>query len=303
MQKSEINCDTVKLLETASFGLPVAQSLARLGWDASSLTAGVGLELSPDNRHVIRGQFLLRGPLTKETVIMQANNLWAKADSTIKLHLIMPDGDAFKFLSGTLSSDLIPGEDIKHFFMKENSVIPPTEWARYDLGEISIRAVCHMDKSSNGANGPAAKITILAFPRSVEDMIALSDHTQSPAWPGIRILEASCEFSPTVGQWKDPICPLFMVGSALSVAPNAPSLQEIRHRISAVMQTAKRPTACTTSRALKNQWTKAMEDVEGMEQDPNITWPDEIRQQPHQGKLFTSMFSHLTIIQRTRDKC
>jgi len=282
-QAEEINSDTVKRLETASFRLPVGQVLAKLGWDASSLVAGIGLELSPDNRRVIRGQFFLRGQLERETITLQANNLWPAADAEVKMHITMPDGYTFRFNSGTLCSDMVACEDYKHYFTRGDNIIPPTDWGKFKLGETAIRAVCHLDKSSNGASGPAIKTTVLIFPRSVEEMMEISDHTQSPAWPGLRILEAQCAFAPDIGQWKDPACPIFMTGSPLTDAPNAPSIQEIRHRIAAVMRSAKRPTACTSGKALKTQWNKAINDVEALERDPTITWPAAPRQPAEQG--------------------
>jgi hypothetical protein len=59
-------------LDTDSFGQPVANVLARLDWDGN-LVACIGLELSPDNKHVARSQFMLRGLPTKEPVEIQAN--------------------------------------------------------------------------------------------------------------------------------------------------------------------------------------------------------------------------------------
>ena len=283
-QTSEINCDYVKRLETASFGFPVAQTLAKLGWDANSLTAGVGLELSSDNRHVKRGQFFLRGQLTREPISLQANYLWREADVAVKMHVTIPDGSAFQFLSGTLSSDLIAAEDFRHYFTRGEDVIPPTDWNRLHIGETTLRAICHLDKGSNGNTGPAAKTTVLIFPKSREEMSEVSDGTQSAAWPGIRILEATCPFSPVNPLWKDPICPIFVIGAQLSEAPNAPPLQEIRHHIAAIMRSAKRATACTTGRSLRTQWEKARTDVEALEQDPHITWPEAARPPADQGK-------------------
>jgi len=199
----------------------------------------------------------------------------------------VPDGANFRFDGGTMYSDLIGSEEYKHYFTKGDSLVPPTDWERNNIGETSMRAVCHLDKSSNGAEGPKAKMTILIFPRSTDEMNELSDSTQSPAWPGVRILEASCIFSPSIAQWKDPICPLFVTGSPLTEAANCPSTQEIRHQIAAVMRTAKRPTACTSSRALKTQWEKATRDIEALEQEPTITWPEADRHQPEQGKHTT----------------
>jgi hypothetical protein len=72
--KGTIPTDLIKKLDIASFGMPVSATLTELGWDGI-LVAAVGLQLSPDNRQVQRGQVLLRGNLTKEPIEIQANIL------------------------------------------------------------------------------------------------------------------------------------------------------------------------------------------------------------------------------------
>ena len=48
-------------LEVASFGYPVNAVLGKNGWNGETM-AGVGLELTPDNRHIARGQLVMRAP-------------------------------------------------------------------------------------------------------------------------------------------------------------------------------------------------------------------------------------------------
>ena len=216
-----IPTDTIKKLDVASFGHPVTATLTELGWDGT-LVAAIGLQLSPDNRQVQRGQFLLRGNISKEPVEIQANLLWPDAEPDIFLTITPPEGTAFRFDSGTLCSDLIACEDYQHGFRQDGRAIVPTEWQNKGVGETSIRAVCHLDKTSNGRLGPRIKTTILIFPRSVEEMNQLSDATQSPAWPGIRVVESTCGFFPRVKEWGEPVCPLFLRGADYAEAPNIP---------------------------------------------------------------------------------
>ncbi len=63
-RSGSIPTDLIKKLDVASFGHPVTATLTELGWD-DTLVAAIGLQLSPDNRQVQRGQFLLRGNISK----------------------------------------------------------------------------------------------------------------------------------------------------------------------------------------------------------------------------------------------
>jgi hypothetical protein len=263
--------DLAKELSVPSFGIGVSEVLENFGWDGKAIAA-IGLEFSPDNKKVARSHFLLRGSFTKEPVSFAANKLFPEADKDIMLHVTVPDGAEFRFPNGTTASDLVPCENFKHHFSKNQQIIFPTDWAANKIGETSMRAITHLDKESN-ATGPKPKTTILLFPLSAEAMIQLSDATQNSAWPGIRILQHTGEFYPRPPGWADPICPLLLLGTHFAAAPNLPSLADMQFCIAAVMRSAKLPTACTSGAGLSRQWRKAINDIERLEKEPTVTWP------------------------------
>jgi hypothetical protein len=281
--KGNIDKELAKKLLTVSFGAPVTDTLSRFDWDGK-LVATVGLEFTPDNRRVLRGQFLLHGLLTKEPVTLQASKLFPEADPAITMTVFIPDGREFRFNGGSLSSDLMACENFKHHFSKEDRIIFPTDWAANKIGETCMRAVSHLDKTSNGSSGPRPKTTILLFPRSADEMNRLSDGTQNPAWPGLRILQATSEFFPKHDTWKDPFCPLLMLGSPHNAEQNFPAGDDIRFHVSAVMNSAKLPTPCTSGSGLTRQWNKALADVENLEKEPSVIWPKLPRPALVQGK-------------------
>jgi hypothetical protein len=105
--------------------------------------------------------------------------------------------------------------------------------------------------------GPRPKTTILLFPRSVDDMIQLSDNMQNPAWSGLRILQSMSKFFPKIPEWKDPICPLLLLGSFFNEAPNVPNHQEMQFHIAAVMKSAGLPiTPAPAGRAFRSSGTR-----------------------------------------------
>ena len=63
-----------------------------------------------------------------------------------------------------------------------------------------------------------------------------------------------------------------------------PSHQEMQFHIAAVMKSARLPTACTSGKGLQKQWNKALTDVEALEKEPSITWPDVARPTVAAGK-------------------
>lgn len=281
-ETGDLPVDLASKLVTNSFGQAVVHTLTYLEWDGR-FTACVGVELTPDNRHIRRSEFMLRGIPSKDPVQLRANNLWSTAGPDVLLTLTIPDGSAFHFSNGTLASDYIAGEDVRHHFTKDGDIITPTEWPAYGIGEIAVRAVCHLDKSSN-VRGPCIKVTFLIMPHSYDEISGLGPHTLNPAWPGLRVLDTTCNLFPQHPSWKDPCCPLILLGSDYNLAPNLPEGREIRYHIAAVMKTAKRPTICNKQRSLAAKWAAAIRNVEELELDPLITWPAVPRHQPTTGE-------------------
>ena len=126
-------------LEIASLGNPVNHALSGLGWDGTAPVATIGLELSPDNKTVLRAQFLLRGRLCSEPISRSAAAIWGERAKELVLKADIPDGSRFQFNSGKLASDPLACEEMKFFFTKEGSTVPPTEWPTYGIKEFAVR--------------------------------------------------------------------------------------------------------------------------------------------------------------------
>jgi hypothetical protein len=65
-------------------------------------------------------------------------------------------------------------------------------------------------------------VTTLIFPRYIDKLNQISDATQSPAWPGNRVLENTCDFFPKIKEWEEPVCQLCLRGSNYAEATNIP---------------------------------------------------------------------------------
>lgn len=265
-------------LEAASLGQPLEEVLKKQGWKGAPV-AGVGLELAPDNRKVLRGQFYLRGRLSSDPVIVQASKLWEKTAKDITAHFTLPEGGAFDFAGGTLASEYLSSENVPLACAKGQQVLLPTDWPACGIQDFCIRLVATLDRSANGRRGiPTFRYTLLFFPFSADDMEAQNEGggTIMAGWPGIKILEGSADFFPRApeGGWGCPIYPILCTGTPFAEMPNLPSGEELRYVIGAVLGSARQPTSCTSFATMRRRWDVILSgDDEVLDVLPHIRWP------------------------------
>jgi hypothetical protein len=117
-------------LEVAGLGQPVNAVLGRNGWDGKAV-AGVGLELSNDNRPVRSGQFFIRGPLSVDNGAFQANRLWEQGAKDATVTFLFPHGGELDFSEGSLASDYLASDEVKLEVEKNGQRVPPAEWPHW----------------------------------------------------------------------------------------------------------------------------------------------------------------------------
>ena len=275
-------------LVVASFGYPVAATLGQNGWDGS-IMAGIGLELSPDNGSVSRGQVVMRGMLSAETASIQAYKLWETADKEVMLDLTFPSAAEFDFVGGRMFSEYLPSKGIRAVASKAGRPILPTDWGKHGLKNFCLRLFLNLAKPSIANNQhPGVKFTILFFPHTVEEMSEWTDLVQEPGWPGVKILEGEVQLFPQapVGSWGCPILPLICPGGRMNQQPAFPPAAELRYVIWRIVDTARQPNAYASHSTLKRKWSKIIADPEEyLEREPLVTWPQAPEPATNTGEL------------------
>jgi hypothetical protein len=262
-------------LLVASLGHPVNAVLGRNGWDGRTV-AGVGLELSPDNSEVLRGQFYMRGHLSVENGEFQANKLWERASKDVLVTMQFPQAAEFDFTNGSLASDYLSSEAVKIRCSREGQEIPESDWPKFGIKQFVMRLIAYLDKQSN-KTGPKIKFTLLFFPETVDEMAKIGDEVQGPAWPGVKVLEGQADFFPMAPEkgWGCPIYPVLAPGGGNSRLAKMPSGEQLRFHIAKVMRTARLPVPCASAATLKKKWSKIEEDQEEYEERmPSVIWPE-----------------------------
>jgi hypothetical protein len=132
--KADLPMVIAENLVTASLGQPVNATLGKNGWDGKTM-AGIGLELSSDNKSVQNCQFFMRCQLSEEIAEIPASKLWAKAakDAVPVVKIRFPHGGEFDFSDRALASDYIDGEEVKISVEKDGQQIPRDEWPRLGI--------------------------------------------------------------------------------------------------------------------------------------------------------------------------
>jgi len=273
---------TARALAAGGYGAALSTTLRRCGWQ-SNRGAGIVAELSPDNKHVARAQFFIQGILSEQPGTVAANKLWERADKAVNLSITFPPGDAFSFASGTLASEYLHSDEVKIACSKNGAVVLPTDYDAHGIGDFSLRLVAYLDRTSNGAQGPRAKYTVLGFPASEDSMRDTSDLAVDVGWPGVKLLEGTADFTPLPAQegWGCPFLPILMPGADLDTAPNVPSGAELRFAMAKVMATARLATPCTSAASMSKKWQKLVQDPNSLEDRlPSISWPEPVDPPP-----------------------
>jgi len=287
--------DFAAALEVASFGYPVAAALGKHGWDGR-LTASIGLELTPDNSAVARGQLIMRGRLSEEPTTFQASKLWEAADKEAVVDIVLPSAAEFDFSGGSMHSENLTCDGIKMAATKGDRPILPADWKAHGILRFCLRAIINPAKPSAFTNNkPGVKFSILFFPHTLEEMSEWSDLVAEVGWPGIKVLEGEAPFFPQTpeGSWCRPLLPLIAPGSRFAGRPTLPPGDEIRHVIDRIIDTARQPNGYASHSTLKRRWGKLIADPEDyLERAALVSWPQSEPPAARAGKCFIIISTH-----------
>ena len=147
--------------EVQNQGIGVDAVLKQFGGKGKA-TGCVVLHLSTDNRRVERANFVVRGELEEKEIRMECSKLWQDADLDTIVTIRFPRIVIFKFEEGGLWSELVPDEEIVHYFHARAVGLNPTpiltpDLVRWGISKFCTRMVCQVAKSPSPAKGVIIK--------------------------------------------------------------------------------------------------------------------------------------------------
>jgi hypothetical protein len=287
--QEEIRDEDVLRAEVTNFSTSDKEALTRFGWKGE--TAGyIGLRLSPDNRRVDAANLKVVGPLEKHEVRIEAKKLWQGVDTGVAITLQLREAEMFNFTEGGMWSDYVEAGNIVHSAtITKDGVTTPIMDARrstYGIGQFSVRMVCIIAKSSSVKKGVMLAYTILMYPAGKDEMLEISEHANSAAWPGIKIAEGEFTLIPrALVNWQNPVVPLILPGTNFQTHPFSPPAEDLRRAIASVMRRCIQPECCKTLNALTKAWERAETcPEEFLEKQGPVTWPTPSEATPAEGK-------------------
>jgi len=264
---------------TAAYGAGLYDTIIADGWDGQAPVTTISLVLTADGTRISSGHFGLWGDLAGAAVDIPACKLWEGVPKGTTLSIRQLRGEKFTFPGGQLHSAFADQAVFDVAYSRAGQPIMPQDWAENNIDQLSLRAVCYLDRTSNKRNNPKIKFTVLAAPLSTDAMTRLSGSTQHVTWPGIKILEGTADLFPGAppGEWAAPVYPFLCAkdrSAAATAADKIPPAEHILFALAELMRSAALPTACT-SRAVMNEKGQEILDsgVDPELRGPTITWP------------------------------
>jgi len=155
----------------------ILDALAADNWDGAPV-ATVTINTSVDGTRPADGKFALWGNLANGDIGIPAVKLWEGVAKGTTLHIGNIMGQQFTFPSGQLNSEYASQLPFEVSYSRAGTLINQQDWAMEGIGELSLRAICHLDKLSNRSPPPKVKFTILANPLTPLELAELADRTQ-----------------------------------------------------------------------------------------------------------------------------
>ena len=181
---------------------------------------------------------------------------------------------------------------MRYQIVKEGRILTEEDKKGSGIREFSLRAITHLGRTSNSSSGPIIKYTILVHHLGADNITNLTEATQSPSWPGIKLLEGQCQIFPAAkpGTWGAPILPLLDISDRAATVETIPAGDRLRFAIANMMRTAARPTGCVSIGGLMKYVTRMSKNLEAAEPiEPTITWP--VAAQPGEEVRTNNFFS------------
>ena len=276
----DIDMAELERATVGNFSSDVGVTLGRFGWSGLTLCGSVGLALSADNESVDRSVFLVNGPVDSKTILVEGNKLWPETDVKIRLAITLKKACVFNFSAGWLASDIVAQEDIEHgFFAVEEGQQPApvlaADFEEWGISNFALRMLCTVSKNTSLRAGVVIKHTILIFPLGKDDLLAKYEAAQSPAWPGIRLVDGHMPLLPRPETaWQCPVVPLIKRGSSDGEQRDWPQAADLRRAVAATMGAAWKATIARTASSLLNKWQKIANNPADLAQETgDLVWP------------------------------
>ena len=276
--------------EANNNGSAVTNIFTDYGWGGRA-ACGILLHLSPSNDRVVAGCFMTKG--TEETDFkLAATKIWADADPSVTVTIVLPSLDSFGYSDGGLTSDFLPDDEVVHYFHVITDGGPPApiltnDIKRFGLGRFCLRLVCHLAKNSNPKHGLKVKYTTMLYPAGVGELRNMSHLVSSASWPGLKLGEAECPMIPApTTAWCCPELPIPRPAVSFTVATTPPSGAALRQAISGIMRRCALPEVARNPTSLATKWEKLVKEPGSLAaREPPTTWPEAKAPTANTGKL------------------
>ncbi len=182
----EVDSDNLDKVEVNNITVAVHRILHNVfNWDGGPIRA-VSLTLSVDNSRMVSGSFIMHGNPRLSEYSASCEQIWPEGPSNITLAIKIDSLAIFTFNRGGLWSDLIPSEQVNHFFCDKTTASNAPNPAARGIGDFCLCMVCQVSGASSGRKGVVCKFMILLFPTGAEGLSSTAE-AKFGGWPGLKV--------------------------------------------------------------------------------------------------------------------
>ena len=244
------------------------------------------MTLDNNNASILNARFNLAGTLwDQKDHTVGAHRLWEDVENGTTLSFPALNTNIFTFNSGTLVSDLIGHEQIKHAWRVDNNAA--------DTGkEFTIRAYVAPSEEF------WATLWLILYPLAKQELLDSYPLAANSSFPGLKL--ASLHFrlglqsSAILGdiQWGSPLVPAIVSPSDWTANQAPPSTAALRQAMASTLRTAIRPEIKKNHATLLTRWNEIADQGERALKTllPPDIWPASDARPPPRGKAMVLSF-------------
>ena len=223
---------------------------------------GLTLITLMDNEKVSNAIMFLTGEFMKSSKDIKANRLFPEADKDLKIQYCIEEASTFSFRTGSMVGEALDDDKVTWTVLRKSArgytAVEEADYVEQKIGHFSIKPYVVPISATR------AKVTLLVFPLSTEELESQHSHWRKTSFPGLELMQTEVDMFPVVTgetgkRWGCPLVPLLLLGGSVEEHPCIPTTEEIKQAISATLRAAVIPTTKRDCRTLVTLWTTIQE--------------------------------------------
>ena len=164
-------------------------------WNGEAVM-GLTLITSTDNKKVSNAMVFLTGEFMKSSKDIKANRLFPEADKDLKIQYCIEEASTFSFRTGSMVGEALDDDKVTWTVLRKSArgytAVEEADYVEQKIGHFSIKPYVVPISATR------AKVTLLVFPLSTEELESQHSHWRKTSFPGLELMQTEVDMFPVV---------------------------------------------------------------------------------------------------------